>query len=286
MDNTVLAVDIGGSHITSAIINLKERKEIKSTWTRNLVDASGTSEQIISCWANTILQTIASIDVRPSKVKIAMPGPMDYPGGICLIKDQAKFKSLYGLNIKALLAAEIDFNPENISFHNDAACFLRGELFGGSLYGFDKAIGLTLGTGLGTAHGSCREAKDADLWNMAFLEGIAEDYISTRWFVRRFYELSGNQVANVKELIDKYAGSIVFYQVFSEFSVNLANFIYQFIQRELPLAAVIGGNIAQAAPYFMKEMQQQLNRLLGYSFPVKKSVLGESATLLGAGVSN
>ena len=81
---------------------------------------------------------------------------------------------------------------------------------------------------------------------MAFLDGIAEDYISTRWFVRRFYELSGNQVANVKALIDEYAGDIVFYQVFSEFSVNLAHFIYQFIQREMPLAAVVGGNIAQA----------------------------------------
>lgn len=286
MENTVLAVDIGGSHVTSAIIHLKKKKEIKSTWTRNLLDASGTSEQIISCWASTILRTIECMGVRPSKVKIAMPGPMDYPGGICLIEDQAKFRSLYGLNIKVLLAAEIGFDPEDISFHNDAACFLKGELFAGSLYGFDKAIGLTLGTGLGTSHGSSRAAKDAELWNMAFLDGIAEDYISTRWFVRRFYELSGNQVANVKALIDEYAGDIVFYQVFSEFSVNLAHFIYQFIQREMPLAAVIGGNIAQADHYFMTETQQQLNRLLGYSFPVKKSVLGESAILLGAGVSN
>ncbi|KRT15044.1 hypothetical protein ASU31_17180 [Pedobacter ginsenosidimutans] len=285
LNDIVLGVDIGGSHITAAIINLKEKKEIKSTWNRNLINAKGTSHQILQGWASTILQSMESVETKPEKIRIAMPGPMDYETGICLIQDQDKFRSLYSLNIKELLAAEIGYDPADISFHNDAACFLKGELYGGSLYGFDKAIGLTLGTGLGTSYTSSGKAEDADLWNMGFLEGIAEDYISTRWFVKRFYELTGKQVADVKELIDNHAGSTDFYQVFSEFSNNLASFIYQFIQRETPLAAVIGGNIAHADTYFMKETQQELNELLGYSFPVKKSFLGESAILLGAGAS-
>jgi glucokinase len=285
MRNIVLGVDIGGSHITAAVINLKNRALVENTWYRNRIDANGTASEILNGWANTIRQCMAAYHIKPAKIKIAIPGPMDYKTGTCLIKEQNKFRSLYGLNIKKLLAEEINFEAEKIIFLNDAACFLKGELYSGSLYGFDKAIGLTLGTGLGTSHMVRGKARDSDLWKMPFLTGIAEDYISTRWFVKRFYELSNGQITDVKDLIDNHSKSPYFNLIFREFSYNLAKFIYKFIKKKMPSAAVIGGNIALAEDYFMEETRKQLAEMMGYSFPVKKSTLGEKATLLGASAS-
>jgi len=83
---------------------------------------------------------------------------------------------------------------------NDAGCFLQGEALGGAAKGFNDAIGLTIGTGIGTARFHKNVAEDADLWHASFRDGMTEDYISSRWFVKRYFEVSGNSVNNVKEL--------------------------------------------------------------------------------------
>jgi glucokinase len=283
MKRLTLGADIGGSHITAALIDLEEKTEVKNTWSRNRIQSDGSAEDIINAWAQTLEKSAQGCDLKNLTINIAMPGPMDYRNGICKIKDQGKYKALYGLNIKQLLANRLGILPSRINFMNDAACFLKGEVFSGTMAGYDHAIGLTLGTGLGTSYFANGKVKDAGLWNMPFLNGIAEDYISTRWFVSRFAELSGSSIKDVKDLIENHKESIHFKTIFSEFSVNLATVIHKFIRKRMPLAAVLGGNIANAEAYFIEDTRKHLAKIMGYSFPVKKSVLGEKAALIGAG---
>lgn len=282
MKKIALGADIGGSHITAALINLEKKEEIKDTWSRNRIQSEGKADDIINAWAETLEQSAKGYDLNSLTINIAMPGPMDYKKGICKIKDQGKYKMLYGLNIKELLARRLQVSTSTIHFMNDAACFLKGEVFSGSLAGYDHAIGLTLGTGLGTSYIVNGNVKDASLWNMPFLKGIAEDYISTRWFVKRYAELSGTYIKDVKDLVDNHVGTAHFETIFAEFSFNLANFIHKFVRKDMPLAAVLGGNIANAEPYFIEDTRKHLAEIMGYSFPVKKSSLGEKAALLGA----
>lgn len=285
MKRITLGADIGGSHITVALIDLEEKTEIQGTWSRSRIQSEGAAEAIINAWAEAFENSAKGYDLKSLTINIAIPGPMDYENGICLIKDQGKYKTLYGLNIKDLLANRLGVPSTNIHFMNDAACFLKGEVFSGSLEGYDRAIGLTLGTGLGTAYLVDSHVDDADLWNMPFLNGIAEDYISTRWFVSRYGELSGTAIKDVKDLIDNHKESPHFKTIFAEFSFNLASFIHQFILQKEPLAAVLGGNIANAEVYFLADTRKHLKENLGYSFPVEKSLLGEKSALLGAGSS-
>jgi len=285
MKKFVLGVDIGGSHITAQLIDLEKKEAIAESWSRGRLDPNASAEEIINSWAEIIEQSIEKSAIVPEKISIAMPGPMDYKRGICKIKDQEKYLSLYQKNIKELLANRLGYKTSNINFMNDAACFLKGELFTGSISEFDDAIGLTLGTGLGTSHTLNGSAYDSNLWKMPFLKGIAEDYISTRWFVKRFKELSGITIKDVKDLVDNYTENPFFKEVFAEFSYNLAVFIHKFIRKKMPLAAVIGGNIANAEAYFMAETRKHLTTMMGYSFPVRKSQLGEKAAMLGAGAS-
>lgn len=281
-----LSADIGGSHITTIMLDVENKIEMQDTWYRARVDSTAPANEIIANWAAAINKSMMLSGVVPTRICLAMPGPMDYKRGISLIKSQDKYRALYNLNLKDKLGEQLNFNAKHIHFNNDAACFLKGELFCGSLSGFNEAIGLTLGTGLGTSHIEKGIAHDSNLWKMPFIDGIAEDYISTRWFTKRFEELSGSQVKDVKEIIDNYEESEHFKVLFSEFSGNLSKFIYRFAKSKKPLAVVIGGNIANAETYFLADTRKRLFDMMGYSLPVKKSILGEKSILWGAATSN
>lgn len=283
MENLVMGIDIGGSHITAMLIDLNLKAEIPGTWSRSKLNSNAGADEIIEAWAHTITKSLRSYHLRPSKISIAMPGPMNYEKGICKIKNQNKYNALFDLNIKELLSSKLGYDSGQISFINDAACFLRGELYVGSLTSYDEAIGMTLGTGLGTSHTLDGKVYDSNLWKMPFKQGIAEDYISTRWFITRFKELSGVEALDVRDIIANHQSSLYFKQLFNEFSANLAHFIYKFVRKKMPLAAVIGGNIAKAEEYFLEDTRRILLEKMGYSFPVKISSLGEKAALIGAG---
>lgn len=276
----VLAADIGGTHITAALVDMVNRKVVLPSLTRRHVDADASAEAIISDWKDCLLTAKSSVDV--SKICLAMPGPFDYENGLSLMKDQGKFDSLYNKNLKLLLSEALETATERFFMENDAACFLQGEVFAGCAQeGYQKVIGVTLGTGLGTAVYEAGRSHSADLWCMPFGESIAEDYLSTRWFVQRYKELSGKATVGVKEIARKAETDAVTKAVFAEFGKNLAAFLQLFIEQEAAEAVVVAGNIANAYQLF----QEPLEEILLQRFPsiqLKQSLLGEQSALLGA----
>lgn len=277
----VLGIDIGGSHITAAPVSLQTRAVVKGIPVRSHVDARGTADGIIDAWAGVIDDCFRQHNMTAKRIGIAMPGPFDYEQGISLMKNQDKYDALYGLNVKELLADRLGITPGQIRFMNDAGCFLQGEVFGGAARGHSDVIGITLGTGLGSARYHNGLAQDADLWCMPFEGGIAEDFLCTRWFVKRYEELSGNQVANVKELAGYLNGHGPATQVFEEFGHNLALFLESFIRMDQPEVIVVGGNIANAAERFFPVIQTYLQEK-DIHIGLCQASLGETAAIIGA----
>lgn len=268
-------VDIGGSHITAALVDTATGAIVPGSWQRDSVPAAGTANEIIDAWSNVILSSFRQS--VPARIGIAMPGPFDYEAGICLIQGQHKYDSLYGLNIKSLLAQKLGFDINNIRLTNDAACFLQGEVFAGAAKGCSNGIGLTLGTGLGSATCIDNKVADAAWWNAPFKDGIAEDYLSSRWFVQRYRQLTNLAVPNVKQLLstgDEENTRLIF----DEFGKNLGAFLLQ--QRAAGLV-IIGGNIAQAFPLFEQSLKDCLQSA-GNHTVVRQAMLGEQAALIGA----
>ena len=192
INDLVIGADIGGTHITAALVDLEKKIALPGSSIRVKVDSHASYSEIIETWSGAIRQ--ARQEYHVDKVSLAIPGPFDYENGICLIKDQNKYGNLYGLNIKELLSAKLNNTPEDITMINDATSFLQGEVFSGAARGFNTVLGVTLGTGLGSCIYKHNVASDADLWNMPFKNGIAEDYLSTRWFIKRYYEITGNHI--------------------------------------------------------------------------------------------
>jgi glucokinase len=278
---TAIGIDIGGSHITAARVNLSTRTIEKDSVKRIRVNSKGSVDEIIQTWSTVIDQLMDENNCEDQKIGIAMPGPFDYAEGISLMKDNDKYASLFGLNVKVLLAEKIKMNADGIFFMNDAAAFLKGELFAGAAVGYKRAIGLTLGTGLGTSAFDGTTARDANLWCALFADGIAEDYLSTRWFINRYEKLTGKKVEGVKEIADLYQTDKTASGLFNEFALNLADFLQAFITAENPEVIVIGGNIMQAEELFIPLVKQQL-QLKKIDVPIVRAKLGEDAAILGA----
>lgn len=277
----VVGVDIGGTHITAALVNLDSGEFLPESWVRKEVDSDGEADQIIRAWSQVILEVLDGNPLTSKKIGIGMPGPLDYENGISLIKNQGKFDSLYGLNLKELLCNHLPIKVEDIRFMNDAGSFLRGEVFGGAAKGYPCAIGLTLGTGLGTACYKNGIAEDAALWQHPFKDGVAEDYLCTRWFIKYYEELSGYRVRGVKKLMERALVDGKAKKVFQEFGKNLAHFLNFFIEKDKPEVIVLGGNITNAYDFFGHELEKRLNGN-GQQVPLLKAILGEKASLIGA----
>jgi len=277
-----IGVDIGGSHITAAHVDCNTYKVIDSSLTRERVSSRDDADVIIASWVTALSSLILADEEKTIKIGIAMPGPFDYEEGISLMKGMEKYDALYGMNVRHILADKLGISREQINFINDAEAFLKGELASGAASDFDRAIGITLGTGLGSTS-NCKngEVQDMNLAFMPFLDSIAEEYISTRWFLKRHGELTGASVKNVEELIST-ADQQVKDQLFDEFSTNLANFLDKFIATENPQVVVIGGNIARTWDCFILQLKEKISNK---NVVIKKTEMWEDAALVGAACS-
>lgn len=282
MRNTiVLGADVGGSHITAALIDLENGNVIPESYFRSTVNAQGDKAAVIKEWSKALQSTLEKGKVTVDKIGIAIPGPFDYENGVSLIQGQDKYDSLYGQNVKLLLAESLGVAASQIRLTNDAACFLSGEVMAGAGKGYGHAIGLTLGTGLGSATYHEYVVKDAGRWCFPFREGIAEDYLSTRWFENRFKARTKRSVSGVKEIAELAATNFVAKDLFEEFGVTLAEFLIPFVQEEKPEVIVLGGNVAHANRLFRPALERTLTES-AITIPVHKAQLGETAALIGA----
>jgi len=276
-----IGVDIGGSHITAAHISAVDFKVMKSSMIRARVAAMESAETIITAWADALSPLIIRKGDEVTKIGIAMPGPFDYGKGISLMKGMKKYDSLYGMNVLEILSERLNIPKDHILFRNDAEAFLHGELASGAVAGEKRAIGVTLGTGLGSASNCQGTTVDANRAFIPFKDSIAEEYISTRWFSKRYLELTGKEIKNVESLLESPDQKIID-EIFEEFGRNLSSFLNDFIEEEQPDVVVIGGNIAKTWDYFIPVVQQYLNHK---NVVLKQSTMWEDAALVGAAYS-
>ena len=283
-DRYILGADIGGSHITAAIIDSEEHKIVDDTIVRMPVDPSAVSTIILETWAEAITQVLhKAVDAKPGFLAFAMPGPFNYKDGISLIKGLHKYDLLYGVNVKEYLSEHLNLSPHRIGLVNDAQAFLEGEI---RLNGYDKSqkiLGVTLGTGLGTAISYNGVTNDMNFAMLPFLNGFAEEYLSTRWFVSKYNQLSGQPVSNVKDMLMQKQYNIID-AVFEEFTHNLSQFLVSVINQESIEAVIIGGNIAKAENRFLTNLKNNLNKsgVLTQPCNILIANVGELSAMIGA----
>jgi len=292
MDNSYfIGVDIGGSHISCAGIDPVEGKIIRDTVVERPVNNKGTAGEITGSWAAAIAVTLDKAGHRNLKgIGFAMPGPFDYVKGICLIKGVPKYENLYGTDIGKAVSSALSLPADMpVRFMNDASSFAVGEAWTGKAAGSSRSVAITLGTGFGSAFiadkipvvrgGNVPEL--GCVYHIAYGDGIADDYFSTRWFIDRYRQISGKEAGGVKEI----AGAAVYDKgvknIFTEFGTSLALFLSPFLIKFDAEVLVLGGNISRAYDLFGKEFENELKKQ-GCNTTAFLSELREDAALLGS----
>lgn len=144
---TVVSVlEIGGTHVTAANVAVDSRSVRPGQMVREPLDSDGSAEEIVS----TLARCVSRLPARPGgRWSVALPGPFDYEGGIGQFEGVGKFEALRGFDLGAALTSVLP-SPAGLSFHNDAHAFALGEWWAGAARGHRSAVGITLGTGVGS----------------------------------------------------------------------------------------------------------------------------------------
>ncbi|AEL24200.1 ROK family protein [Cyclobacterium marinum] len=274
----IVGVDIGGSHISAGLLDNQSSSILDEKISRMPVDSLGTKQEILNAWIDCIL----SLNIKKDAcLGIAMPAPFDYDQGISLILDQGKYRSLYQVNLKEALAQRLKLPVENIAFINDAAAFLQGEAFVAGWPNQERLMGITLGTGLGGSYKFGDKAEDGAFWSVPFKGGIAEDLISTSFFVRWAKETFDIEVDGLKILLAMPERRSDTLNVLKEFGQNLAELMLLQMEGKAIDKVVIGGNMVKAGDLFLPEVQRVLSANKANP-EIFISKLGEKAAMIGA----
>lgn len=287
-----IGLDIGGTHITAAVINKTEMKVLEFSLFKESFDSNLPVDQVMNIWRDVINTSIENSKVENIKgVSICMPGPFDYEKGICWIKDQSKYEHFYGLNVRELLLESLNFsNDFPVLFENDAVCFGKGEVFKQQENLSKKVMAVTLGTGLGACFidkgvsisTGNQVPTDGEIYNLDYKEGIAEDYVSVRGLLSHYKTLSGFTLKNGLELYDLAVnGDQQAVKVFETMGEDLAAVIIPWIKKFSADHIIIGGKIANASNLFLSSFNKTIKES-GLETKVSISTDNEIAALLGA----
>jgi len=289
MQKITVGCDIGGTHISSALMNPDFDSSNKENYLSCRIDSKADAETILTGWTRNLKQTMQSLGENElAGIGVSMPGPFDYDRGISLIKGVEKFESLYEINIRNEFKRRLNLDSEcQVIFRNDAVCFAMGEWFGGAGKGFDRILAVTLGTGLGSCFlsdgyqvsGIDGIPEDGFLYHKPWKDGIADEYFSSRGILRRYKEISGKKKDGVLELsilADK--GDRSARQAFCELGTELGEFLNPFLKSFNAEILIIGGSISGARQHFFPSLKE----IIDQDVVVNRSVLGEQAAILGA----
>lgn len=291
MSNLVIGADIGGSHITCALYDT-DKKAFKTTKRfRRTVNSQDAGHKILDSWAEAIAQAIEETGENEIEgIGFAMPGPFDYPNGISLVKGVHKFEDLYGLNIgeeiRKRLALPEDFP---VRFLNDAACFAIGESYREPALQHERLLAVTLGTGFGTTFienhipvaGRYGIPDDGFLYHIPLENATADDHFSTRWFVKQWKEITGEEIEGVKHLAHTTEKATQAKALFHTFGEKLGLFLANWLSNFKSDCLILGGNISAAYPLFEKPLENAF-KTSGLQINVLLSENSEDASITGA----
>jgi glucokinase len=282
--NSVLVYDVGGSHVSAAVFNHGSGR------LGSFASAHYPAEQSAEAFLRMLFSLAAEASADHSGIvgaSLAMPGPFDYAAGVSWMKHKLPY--LYGFDLRHALAEHFGWNLPQVRFLNDAAAFAWGEVGAGAALGVQRAVGITLGTGIGSGFAVNGEVvtegpgvpPGGEIWNLPYEGGILEDRLSSRAIQKSYKERTG-QERDAGAIAAASPDDPAAAAAFSEFGLHLGRAVREILTPFAPQVVVLGGGIARSAQLFLPAAQEGL---AGMQVELRTSVLKDQAPLVGAGVA-
>ena len=144
------ALEIGGTHVTAAVLAVGQRTiQPASLRATTSSPPSGTRDELVRAIVSAAQRlavpgrdSLGRRDARPIRLRarhLADP------------RRREARRALRRRPSSASSASALGLRPQDVVFLNDANAFLIGEWWAGAAQGHERAMGVTLGTGLGSA---------------------------------------------------------------------------------------------------------------------------------------
>jgi glucokinase len=291
-----IALDVGGTSINSAIVS-SDGFILDESHIEIVIDSKGTAENIIQTFLSSIKPLLKFAQNKQFSIEgigIGMPGPFDYENGICQMKGVDKYEAIYGVNLKEILRKELNFEQNiPIHFENDGWTFARGEAWQGAGKGFNRIIGLTLGTGLGSGFYVNDEMVDSGpgvppigwFGGLSYKDGIIDDYISKRAIISMYLN-QNNKIKNkidVKEIANRAKNGEDFaISVFNKIGFLMGSLLVPVLQEFKPECLIIGGKISRSFDLFSHSFIENLSDI-DFLKKISRAQNIQLSGILGAG---
>ena len=292
----VPALEVGGTHVTGAVVDLFAGRVLEPTRARRPLDSDGPASDIIESLLEVAAPVLSKAG-RNAPLGVAIPGPFDYVRGIGRYERVAKFESLTGLDVGAALLAGLDGTVARIAFLNDADAFALGEWAWGAATGHRRVVGVTLGTGVGSGFVDAgRVVVDGPLVppdgsvHLLWIEGqLLEEAVSRRALLRRAHQAieelpADADVLDVAMLARSGDGRArrVFDDAFAVLGSALAPWLARFEASVLVVGGSMAGSWDLVRPPLVDALRRTEPSLAGLA--VRRAAHPEDSALIGAAV--
>ena len=283
-EQSVLVYDVGGSHIAAAACSAHTFR------LGPVISAPHPERQTSDAFLATLHALGMEACIGNNQVQgasLAFPGPFDFAAGISWMKHKLPY--LYGVDLRQSLADRFGWQPAQVRFLHDSAAFLLGEIGAGAARGIARVVGITLGTGIGSAFAVDGQVvtegpgvpPGGEMWDLPYEGGIIEDSVSTRG-IRASYERLTGVAREVSEIAIAAPGESAAAEAFAEFGRHLGLALRGALSVFAPQVIVLGGGISRSPHLFLPAAQRELE---GLNAELRVSALLDDAPLVGAGVA-
>lgn len=213
------------------------------------------------------------------RIGIGVPSVVDAARGI--VYDAANIPSWREVHLKEFLEGEFGVP---VAVNNDCNCFALGVCRFGEARGYDDAVCIALGTGVGAGivigrklYGGSNTGA-GEIGSIPYLDRDYESYCSSRFFIE--HGTTGKEAC-----ARAAAGDAEALALWHEFGGHVGQLILLTLYAYDPQIIVFGGSIAQAFDFFRDAVQERL-RTFPYAKSIERLRIGcstvEQAGLLGA----
>ena len=275
----VLTLDAGGTNfVFSAMQGMKE-----VAMPVRLPSYADDLDKSLESMEQGFSQLIEQLDVKPSAISFAFPGPADYPNGI--ITTPPNMTAYHGVALGPFLQEKFQMP---VFINNDGDLFVYGEAIGGfmnkvnkmlkdagSPKQYNKLFGITLGTGFGgglVVDGNLYIGDNSaagEIWitrNKRNPKCFAEEGVSIRAVKGSYARITGIDASQVPEpkyiyeigLGNKEGNKDAALQAFAELGEVIGDALANAMTL-LDGLVVIGGGLSNAYPLFIESILKEMN---------------------------
>ncbi len=292
MPNTIVAIDAGGTKISSALISSKGKILKKA---KIPTEASKGKEAVM---ANLIKSVDSVLQKDTVAIGIGMAGLIDAKKGVFRVGPNFP-KNFKDVPLAALLKKHF---KKPVSLDNDVHCFTLAEAKLGAAKRKKTVVGITLGTGIGggiVINGELYRGRDNAAGEIGHTTiglgskalcgcgkfGHFEAYASGSAMSRLYKDITGKSVEPLAVENAAKNGDVEANKVFDIMSTGLADGLANVIHLLNPDVIVVGGGLAHV-DILWKPAMNKLSKSIIFpellDTPVVRSVLAGDANLLGA----